>query len=97
MEEQQLMILVEEVKKQQFTNQRFIDAIDNVIRTCIYPTPQLAQILGYDQSYKLYSYYEVCDLVSNKNAKFDDFIKIQRKEKIYRIAKKDAERYNLKF
>ena len=97
MEEQQLMILVEEVKKQQFTNQRFIDAVNNVIRTCIYPSPQLAQILGYDQHYRLYSYYEVCNLITNENATFNDFTPIDRNEKKYWVAKTDIERYDLKF
>jgi hypothetical protein len=57
-------VFIDRVKEKNFTDQRLIDAINHVIDTCQYPTPAMANFLSYDQKKRLYTYNEVCEIVS---------------------------------
>lgn len=44
--------------KDKFTDERFTDAVDNVLRNCTYPQPTVAEFLSYDRKVKLHTYEE---------------------------------------
>ena len=44
-----------------FTNQRLIDATKALIRTCPYPEPAIANIIGFDKNVKVYSYNDLLE------------------------------------
>lgn len=58
-------ILIERLKENNFNDARLKAAIDNLIDTCVYPLPTIANIISYDKTVKLYTYTQICDLVSN--------------------------------
>jgi len=43
---------------EEFTDQRFKDAVYKMIKECKYPKPAISEIIGFDNSYKVYSYYQ---------------------------------------
>jgi hypothetical protein len=57
-------VLMDRLIEKGFTNERLRDAVDYVIDTCQYPTPTAANFLSYDRLEKLYTYNEVCDMVT---------------------------------
>ena len=81
-------ILVEMVKDDGFGDQRLTDAVKNVIKTCVYPIPTVANIISWDRRIKLYNYKDVCDYI-DKGGRMDDFEKHEIKGKIFWINKKD--------
>lgn len=56
-------VLTDMVRDDKFTDQRFKDAVDHVIRTCVYPQPTIAQFLSFDKKLKINSYNDMCKLV----------------------------------
>lgn len=52
-------ILEKLLDTEKFTDQRLIDATANLIKTCVYPEPTIANILGYDKKMKLWTYDEI--------------------------------------
>jgi hypothetical protein len=52
-------ILFERVVTVEMTADRLIDSVNNVIDTCHYPTPTIADFISYDVKLKLLTYYEV--------------------------------------
>ena len=44
---------------EEFTDQRLADATLNLIKTCPYPEPTIANILSYDKVQKLYTYEQL--------------------------------------
>lgn len=49
----------ERLKANSFTDERLKDAIANVIDTCPYPTPTIAQFISFDKKIKLNSYEDM--------------------------------------
>jgi hypothetical protein len=47
---------------EKFTDQRLIDSTNNLIKTCIYPEPTIASLLGYDKKAKLYTWDELAKI-----------------------------------
>lgn len=47
------------IEAERFTDKRFDDAVDNLIKTCVYPEPTIASLLGYDKKAKLYTWFEL--------------------------------------
>lgn len=47
---------------EKFTDKRLIDATQNLIKTCVYPEPTIANILGYDTKMKLWTYDELLEI-----------------------------------
>ena len=68
-------ILLERLKDNGFTNERVIDAINNCIDTCIYPTPTIAQILSWDKRVKTFTHSQIVKEVANGYS-FNDFISV---------------------
>lgn len=62
-------VLYDQLNKLNFSNERFRDAVDHVIRTCEYPRPTIAKFLSYDQHVKLYSYDQYINLEAKTHYK----------------------------
>lgn len=60
-----------------FTGERFKDAVKNVIKTCVYPTPTIASILNWDKTVRLYTYQEMLVLHQEDPDVFNKFEKIE--------------------
>lgn len=51
-------------KEEGFTDERFRDAVHTVIKTCVYPTPTIAQFISFDKRIKTLNYdqfLKLCD------------------------------------
>lgn len=71
-------ILTDMVKQDKFTDNRLKDAVDHVIRTCVYPQPTIAQFLSFDKKVKVYPYQECINIAMEVNCKITDlFIKTE--------------------
>lgn len=55
-------VLLERAKEKNWTDERLTDAVNNLIDTCQYPTPTLANVLSFDKRIKTYTYNEMCDM-----------------------------------
>ena len=45
--------------RQNFTDERFKEAVHNLIDTCIYQTPPIAELFGYDKRVQVFTYREL--------------------------------------
>jgi hypothetical protein len=54
-------IMQEEIVADKWTDQRLMDAIKHLIRTCQYPEPTIANLLNYDKTKKTFDYYEMLE------------------------------------
>ncbi len=48
--------LSETVKRERFTDARFRDAVDHIIKTCVFSVPNIADFVSYDKKVKVYDY-----------------------------------------
>jgi hypothetical protein len=66
------------IKSEGFTDERLIDAVDNVIKTCIYPKPTIAQFISWDKRVKIFKYPDIIKMVEegDPNA-FDRYKRIE--------------------
>ena len=54
-------ILEEMLIDESFSNERLIDATKNLVRTCQYPEPTIANMLSFNKEVKIFTYSEVCE------------------------------------
>jgi hypothetical protein len=92
-------ILLEMAKEEKFTDERFRDAVHHVIKTCIYPTPTIAQFISFDKKVKLFTYEDMV----KKTEEFgpgiwDSYKPIQFPDRIKKtwVHVDDIKKYNLK-
>jgi hypothetical protein len=87
-------VFIERIKEKGFSDQRLVDAVNNVIDNCMYPTPTLANFLSFDRRVKLVTYNELCNL-TDKGESFSSYARITIKGKAYYVRKCDKELYNV--
>jgi len=89
-------LLIERIKANNFTNNRLQDAIENLIDTCPYPTPAIANIISWDRRIKLYNHEDIVKMTDQYHNAFDLYqcIEIDGVKKF--AHKNDIEKYNLK-
>lgn len=85
-------ILSQRIKANQFSDQRFDDAVNNLIDNCQYPTPTIANVISYDKKITLYTYSKVVEAV-NYGRDMKDFKKLRDKKLWMELS--DAEQYGL--
>ena len=86
------LILEEMLDEEKFTDARFTDAINNLIKTCPYPEPTIANIIGYDRLQKVWTYDEALEYTNKysneRRKKFLDSLELFDKEKkLWRVKK----------
>lgn len=70
-------ILIDMIKEDKFTDMRFNDAVNYVIRTCTYPQPAIAQFLSFDKREKVNTYNEMCKKVEESGRTvWNDYVMI---------------------
>lgn len=78
-----------------FTDQRLKDAVGYLIDNFQYKKPNIADLIRFDKRVKLWSYNEVCNLVSKQEGTFDDFVKYKKNETLFWIKRTDKEQFNI--
>lgn len=66
-------LLVEMIIEEQMTEKQLIDSVKHVLKNFQYKELTIANILSYDKKVKLYTYNEVCELVTQGKAEMRDF------------------------
>lgn len=90
-------ILTDRLKANHFTDERLRDAVNNVIDTCIYPTPTIANVTSFDKRIKLYTYLQYCNLVNEgDNGENYKPIKFKDRPAPVWIHVNDIAQYNIK-
>ena len=82
-------LLAERVIENDFTAQRLLDAVNNVIDNFQYKELNVADIIRYDRKARAYTYAEACDMVTRGEATFADFKVIEDGGQVYRVLKID--------
>ena len=54
------LILQERVKSHNFSDNRLLDAVNNVIDNCIYPKPTIAQFISFDRRIQVFTHDQMC-------------------------------------
>ena len=88
-------LFIDRVKEKGFSNERMIDAVNNVIDNCQYPTPTLANFLSFDKKVKIITYNELCNLVTRQEAKFESYAPIKIKGVNHFVRNVDKEIFNI--
>jgi hypothetical protein len=52
-------ILMNRLKDKGFTDQQLIDSVNNVIDTCVYPVPTIANFINFEKKVRLFTYNEM--------------------------------------
>lgn len=82
-------LLAERIIANSFTSERLKDAINHVLDNFQYKELNISDIIRFDKRARLYSYNEVCVMVSKGQASFTDFEKREIDGTVYRVLKKD--------
>jgi hypothetical protein len=61
-------ILSDRFRENGFGDDRLQDAVKHVVDNCVYPTPTIANFIGYDKKVQLYNYHEMLDMVHKLGA-----------------------------
>jgi hypothetical protein len=70
-------IFQEMIKSEGFTDERLFDAVDNVIKTCLYPKPTIAQFISWDKRIKVYKYPDIVKMVDDDPKAFERYKRIE--------------------
>lgn len=70
-------IFSERIKDCGFTDQRLNDAVKNVIDTCIYPAPTIAQFISWDKRVKVYKYIDIVKMIDDDPKAFQRYKRIE--------------------
>lgn len=62
-------VFTDMIQQDKFTDARLKDAVNHVIRTCIYPRPTIAQFISYDKRKKVFNYLDMCKKVDEYGGK----------------------------
>lgn len=85
------------IKDKGFTDKRLTDAVNNVIDTCVYPQPTIANFLNYDKNVEIYTYYQMVEMNNETRNPFQYFTKIDIGiEKPMYVRNEIFEKYNFK-
>lgn len=85
-------MLSKRVKDNGFSDERLRDAVRHVIDNCIYPSPTIAQVISFDRTVRLYTYFEMVEMVNkvNGDAKLWDYYEKRKiNDKLFWVSKAD--------
>ncbi len=82
-------LLAERVMDNGFSSERLKHAINHVLDNFQYKELNISDIIRFDKRVRLYSYNEVCVLVSKGLASFTDFEKREINGTVYRVLKSE--------
>lgn len=73
MKEEFFNILSERISDNNFSNERLKDAVNHVLDNFQYKELNISDIIRFDKRIKLYTYNEVCTLVTKGLVSFDEY------------------------
>lgn len=82
-------LLAERIIANGFTAERLKDAVNHVLDNFQYKELNISDIIRFDRRAKLYTYSEVCQLVTAGKAAWDDFERREINGTVFRIKKAD--------
>lgn len=82
-------LLAERIIANGFTASRLKDAVNYVLDNFQYKELNISDIIRFDRRVKLYTYSEVCQLITSGKADWDDFEKREINGTVFRIKKAD--------
>ena len=82
-------LLAERVIANGFTASRLKDAVNHVLDNFQYKELNISDIIRFDRRVNLYTYSDVCQLVTRGEAAWDDFVKREINGTMFRIKKTD--------
>lgn len=91
-------VLLDRVRELKISDQRLKFAVAHVIDNCEYPTPTLAQFIGFDKKIELLNYAQYTrknDELHGQVAKYYKSIRVHGFEKPFWAKIEDIQRYNL--
>jgi hypothetical protein len=97
-DEKYLTELKEDFIRYKFSNERIIESVDNVIRTCKYPSPLMSNFLTFDKIIKFYTYAQFSDKIINKDKtlyKTHTMVKLSCQENGVYVKNEDIDKYGL--
>ena len=65
-------ILMDRIKSNQYTDNQLMDSVNHVIENCVYPTPTIANFLGYENKKRLYTYNQVLTFIHENRGTISD-------------------------
>ena len=78
-------ILTDRVIEKGMTDKQIMDAVNNVIDTCEYPTPVIGKFLSYDKKKQLFTYNQFAEMnMQGEKLKYFDTIEINEVRYYYR-------------
>lgn len=94
-------LLKERCKEKNFTKQQFYDAVNNLVDTCVYPEPTIAQILNWNQTVESFTYQEILDFTKTfspreRNNYWNQFIAVDIEGKMRYVKKEHQTKLKLK-
>jgi len=90
-------ILHDRLVDNKFSDTRLKDAVKNLIDTCVYPTPTIANIISWDKRIKLFSYNEMTDLIMKFGSNtWNDYFKKEVNGRVYWVSKAECDRLGIK-
>lgn len=85
-----LTVLSDFIIENKFSDERLIEAVNNVISNCIYPIPTIATFIGYDKKVRLYTYDEMLEKVNTVGSGvWSNYDKKKIDNKVYWYKKND--------
>lgn len=84
-------VLAERIVANKFSNKRLQDAVNHILDNFQYKELNISDVVKFDKRAKLYSYNDVCNLVTKNQASFSDFQIIELEGNTYRIKKTDIQ------
>lgn len=93
-------VLEKMLDEEGFTDERLKDATKAMIRTCEYPEPTIAKIIGFDKMIKVYTYYELLEQKKDaspteRKEHLESFERINFYGQLRFAKKDDISKYNL--
>lgn len=82
-------VLTERIVANNFTGKRLKDAVNYILDNFQYKELVISDIIRFDKRVKLYTYNDVCNLVTKNQASFSDFEIKEINGTSYRIKKTD--------
>lgn len=82
-------LLAERIVENNFTSKRLSDAVNHLIDNFNYKELNISDVIKFDRKAKLYTYSEVCRMVSKGEATFSDFDIREINGECYRVKKVD--------
>lgn len=89
-------LLTTKMKEKEFTEKQFVDAIDNIITNCKYPTPQISDVLNYNKGIRIFTRSEYLEELKLYSSDLSNYYKaINVNDKLFYIHKDHIEQYGV--